>query len=100
MGKLAAIAVIYVWTKTKTKLMLEGFADGKPDSVWSSLKLQFQEKSYSSIGIDEHAQITMEMCVFHQAKDQSLSWWFSRNIFERKQMPCTIFLPLSFLQAL
>lgn len=41
--------------------MLEDFADGKPDPVCSSLKLQFQEKSCSSIGIDEHAQITMEI---------------------------------------
>lgn len=64
MGKQVAIIVISVWSKTKTKLYARRLCrwQSQPDPVGSSLKLQFQEKSYSSIGIDEHAQITMQ-CV-------------------------------------
>lgn len=75
--------------------MLEGFADGrgmrrhgKPDTVCSSLKLQFQEKSYSSTSMDEHAQFSMGWYIFHQAIDK-----FGK-VFKKKQMTWTIFLPL------
>lgn len=83
--------------------MVEGFADGrgmmrcgKPVTVCSSLKLQFQEKSWSSISMDEHAQFNMGKYIFHQTIDK-----FGK-VFKRKQMAGTTFLPLlqSFLQIL
>lgn len=81
--------------------MLEGFADGrdtmrcgKPDTACSSVKLQFQEKSSSSTGIDEHAQFSIGKQIFYQVIDK-----FGK-VFKRKQNACTVLMPLlqSFLQ--